>query len=109
MSTISREELISLIDHRIKHTKDARKRHTSEFVDGMKDGYARIRSDVQLMPPAEPERKTCYLECLRCKQAYNYSWDTMDEISYTMYSYCPDCIRKGILLLKSHDKEGARE
>ena len=34
MSTISREELISLIDR-----------------------YARIRSDVQLMPPAEPERK----------------------------------------------------
>lgn len=34
MSTISREELISLID-----------------------GYARIRSDVQLLPPAEPERK----------------------------------------------------
>lgn len=54
-------------------------------------------------------RKTCGLECLRCKQTYDYSWDTMDEISYTMYSYCPDCIRKGIQLLKSQDKEGAQE
>ena len=62
------------------------------------------------MIPLEVEkakgRKTIGLECLRCKQTYDYSWDTMDEISYTMYSYCPDCIRKGIQLLKSQDKEG---
>ena len=65
------------------------------------------------MIPLEVEkakgRKTCGLECLRCKQTYDYSWDTMDEISYTMYSYCPDCIRKGIQLLKSQDKEGVHE
>ena len=65
------------------------------------------------MIPLEAEkakgRKTCGLECLRCKQTYDYSWDTMDEISYTMYSYCPDCIRKGIGLLKSQDKEGAQD
>ncbi len=64
------------------------------------------------MIPLEVEkakgRKTCGLECLRCKQTYDYSWDTMDEISYTMYSYCPDCIRKGIQLLKAQDKEGER-
>ena len=54
-------------------------------------------------------RKICGLKCLRCKQTYDYSWDTMDEISYTMYSYCPDCIRKGILLLKLQDKEGDGE
>ena len=61
---------------------------------------------VKALPSARPERKTCGLECLRCKQTYEYSWDTMDEISYTMYSYCPDCIRKGIQLLKSQDKKG---
>ena len=65
------------------------------------------------MIPLEVEkakgRKTIGLECLRCKQTYEYSWDMMDEISYTMYSYCPDCIRKGIQLLKSQDKEGAQE
>ncbi len=50
---ISREELIRVIDHRLTHTKDARKSHKSVFVDGMEDGYARIRSDVLLMPSAE--------------------------------------------------------
>lgn len=63
---ISREELIRVIDHRIKYTKDARKSHTSVFVDGMKDGYARIRSDVRLMPSAEPEQKGKWLEMHCC-------------------------------------------
>lgn len=62
---------------------------------------------INALPSARPKRKTCGLECLRCKQTYEYSWDTMDEISYTMYSYCPVCIRKGIQLLKSQDKKGA--
>ena len=66
------------------------------------------------VPSAQPDHnadidKKVGLECLICKQTYDYSWDTMDEISYTMYSYCPDCIRKGILLLKAQDKEGAQD
>ena len=72
MSTISREELVSLIDQRIKHTKDARKRHTSQFVDGMEDGYARIRSDVLLMPSAQQE----IIQCKDCKHWTNNIGDS---------------------------------
>lgn len=70
-------------------------------------GYA--QGKIQGEVDKREARKNVDLECLRCKQTYKYSWDTMDEISYTMYSYCPDCIRKGIQLLKSQDKEGAQE
>ena len=90
-------------------------RNAGRFIQNAIDGEA---PEFEKIPSAQPEpltdkeqriflaakdHKTCGLECLRCKQTYDYSWDTMNEISYTMYSYCPDCIRKGIQLLRSQD------
>ena len=50
---IDRQELLRIIDQRILNKKDARKKHSALFVEGMEDGYLRIRSDVCQMPSAE--------------------------------------------------------
>ena len=43
--------------------------------------------------------------CLRCKKDIPLTIRTMEEISYTHYSYCEDCLREGLKLLKAKDKE----
>ena len=41
--------------------------------------------------------------CLRCKKpAVTFSTD--DDIPYTNYSYCEDCLRKGLKLLKAQEE-----
>lgn len=45
------------------------------------------------------------LICLRCKKDIPLTIRTMEEISYTHYSYCEDCLREGLKLLKAKDKE----
>ena len=45
------------------------------------------------------------LICLRCKKDIPLTIRTMEEISYTHYSYCEDCLREGLRLLKAKDKE----
>lgn len=45
-----------------------------------------------------------HLKCLRCGAAYYHTEFAMSEMSYRMYSYCPDCIDKGIEALKKEDK-----
>ena len=44
-----------------------------------------------------------HLKCLRCGAAYYHTEFAMSEMSYRMYSYCPDCIDKGIEALKEQD------
>ena len=41
-----------------------------------------------------------HLKCLRCGKTYYHTEFAMSEMSYRMYSYCPDCIDKGIEALK---------
>ena len=45
------------------------------------------------------------LICLRCKKVTTYSMSTFREISYTHYSYCEECLRAGLKLLREADKE----
>ena len=45
------------------------------------------------------------LICLRCKKDIPLTLRTFEEISYTHYSYCEDCLREGLKLLKAKDKE----
>ena len=41
--------------------------------------------------------------CLMCgKHAVSVPWD-LEGLPYANYSYCPDCIRKGIKLLKEQE------
>lgn len=45
-----------------------------------------------------------HLQCLRCKKPVgSYSEQTMEQVSYTHYSYCEDCLRKGLKMLKKQD------
>lgn len=43
------------------------------------------------------------LICIRCRKPKYLKLGTMKEISYTHYSYCEDCLRKGLKALKSWD------
>ena len=45
--------------------------------------------------------KRMYLVCLRCKKPYNYSMSTFEEMEYTKYSYCEECLRKGLKALNN--------
>jgi len=49
-----------------------------------------------------------HLVCLRCGAGYYHTRFTMSELSYRMYSYCPNCIEKAIELLLKTDKEGLK-
>ena len=44
-----------------------------------------------------------HLKCLRCGAAYYHTEFAMSEMSYRMYSYCPNCIDKAIEALKKED------
>ena len=42
-----------------------------------------------------------HLQCLMCGgEVGSYSKQTMEQVSYTHYSYCEDCLRKGLKALK---------
>lgn len=44
-----------------------------------------------------------HLKCLRCKKTYYHTRFAMSEMSYQMYSYCPDCIGMGLDELKKKE------
>lgn len=47
-----------------------------------------------------------HLQCLMCGGEVGlYSAQTMEQVSYTHYSYCEDCLRKGLKLLKGERRK----
>lgn len=46
-----------------------------------------------------------HLKCLRCGAVYYHTQFAMSEMGYRMYSYCPECISKGIEALKAKDEQ----
>lgn len=44
------------------------------------------------------------LVCLRCKKTYEIPKTDMMIPGYTRYSYCEDCLREGIRLLRARDE-----
>jgi len=56
-------------------------------------------------PTVQPERKGTRLStvCLLCKKPA-VTFNTEDDIPYTNYSYCEDCLRKGLKLLREQKK-----
>lgn len=75
------------------------------IVDGIDTWQAGWRGDaiesMKALPSAQPEDKKPFklsTVCLLCgKPAVTFSTD--DDIPYTNYSYCEDCLRKGLKLL----------
>ena len=67
------------------------------------ENVERIRQEEQPKKADEIKRAMnigFHLKCLRCGAAYYHTEFAMSEMSYRMYSYCPDCIDKGIEALK---------
>ena len=60
---------------------------------------------IDKLPSAQPERKGTRLStvCLLCKKPA-VTFNTEDDIPYTNYSYCEDCLRKGLKLLREQKK-----
>ena len=60
---------------------------------------------VKKLIDAQPERKGTRLStvCLLCKKPA-VTFNTEDDIPYTNYSYCEDCLRKGLKLLREQKK-----
>ena len=70
------------------------------------ENVERIRQQEQPKKADEIKRAMnigFHLKCLRCGAAYYHTEFAMSEMSYRMYSYCPDCIDKGIEALKEQD------
>lgn len=67
------------------------------------ENVERIRQQEQPKKADEIKRAMnigFHLKCLRCGQPYYHTEFAMSEMSYRMYSYCPDCIDKAIDALK---------
>lgn len=47
--------------------------------------------EIEIMP----------LICLKCKKDIPLTMPTFHEISYTHYSYCEECLRKGLQALRT--------
>lgn len=62
------------------------------------DAIARAVGGGQIM------KEVCALKCLRCGATYSIPESDMSIIGYTKYSYCEDCIRDGLKLLKARDE-----
>ena len=62
------------------------------------------------MLSAQPERKGTRLStvCLMCKKPA-VTFNTEDDIPYTNYSYCEDCLRKGLKLLREQKKKERKD
>jgi len=60
---------------------------------------------IEMLPSVQPERKGTRLStvCLLCKKPA-VTFNTEDDIPYTNYSYCEDCLRKGLKLLREQKK-----
>lgn len=101
--TISRQAALDALLQCRKHCIDP---FDSYRID-IEDAEARIRRVPAARRAAKPT--VMPLICLRCKKDIPLTFDTFAEVSYTHYSYCEDCLRKGLALLKAKDKEENNE
>ena len=84
------------------------KKEFREYVDSLdiaKDDWKGIIEYINDVPTVQPVRKGTRLStvCLLCKKPA-VTFNTEDDIPYTNYSYCEDCLRKGLKLLREQKK-----
>ena len=69
-----------------------------------KDKWADIcETTANELPPVQPKGTRLSTACLMCKKPA-VTFNTEDDIPYTNYSYCEDCLRKGLKLLREQNK-----
>lgn len=59
---------------------------------------------VKILKGEVEDIDTMPLICLRCKKDIPLATKTFHEISYTHYSYCEECLRKGLKVLRMIEK-----
>ena len=76
-----------------------------ESLDITRDEWKGIIEYINDVPTVQLERKGTRLStvCLMCKKPA-VTFNTEDDIPYTNYSYCEDCLRKGLKLLREQKK-----
>lgn len=92
---IKRDELLELIDYYILHDEDAIKHHSALFVEGMKDGYYRMRSKA-IDISASDVVEVVHGEWIYFKNAYGKDYrkcsNCLHEQEITgLLNYCPIC------------------
>lgn len=70
--------------------------------DGVYTG-SKIRRWLKSLPSVQPKGTRLSTVCLLCKKPA-VTFNTEDDIPYTNYSYCEDCLRKGLKLLREQNK-----
>lgn len=90
---ISRKMAIDLIEDRFMKLTPS---HfgTGTFRDGLADGYARVISDLKMLPSARPEQKTgewieydnSHCECPFCHAEFSYFQNETER-----FKCCPNC------------------
>ena len=73
----------------------------------VQENMKEVRALLQNAENASDDR--LHLVCLRCGKEQAFSIHSMQEMGYTRYSYCEDCIRKGIHTLKKKKKVGGTQ
>lgn len=84
------DALIELIDYYIFDDKYAYKNHSALFIDGMKDGYYRIRGNIINMPSADVV-EVVHGEWIKgvCNKC-GFDWGKVAPI-VSVPNYCPNC------------------
>ena len=75
--------------------------NTNESVECIRKKYQPIYAEEI----KESLYKGFHLRCLRCDAVYYHTSFAMSEMSYRMYSYCPNCIDEAIKVLKEQDQK----
>lgn len=100
------DALVELIDHYILHDEDAEKNHSALFIEGMKDGYYRIRSNIINLPAADvkcivrgewevhrfiPENSNSGVTYTRCSICGNLPMLNPYSKEEELTNFCPYC------------------
>ena len=80
----------------------SRKAAIEDVGDGVYTG-SKIRRWLKSLPSIQPKGTRLSTVCLLCKKPA-VTFNTEDDIPYTNYSYCEDCLRKGLKLLREQKK-----
>ena len=95
---IDRQTAIDALDGEITITGRVNAEAVKGYVKLVKDRLERLPS---AQPEIKPKGTKLSTVCLLCKKPA-VTFNTEDDIPYTNYSYCEECLRKGLKLLRAH-------
>lgn len=88
---ISRQDVIDLIDHYIGNSRKGRMKLSEEFIEGMEDGYFRIRSAILGLPSAERKGNWIVEDIYMSTKCSICGFTLENWMQGAFYNYCPNC------------------